>query len=289
MRGINLIGKLAFLTLASIAIATTASYGQASPPQAQAKPTPAPPTIKFDVVSIKPCEALDWHGKVTDMPTNGDYFHIQCQPITRLVNFSFSDVGPYQLKNEPEWVDTEPYDFMGKVAPEDIATWQKMSLATKRLMGRAMLADALNLKMHMELQSRPIYALVVGKDGPKLTEHKPDPDSPAQTANASNHAEVHWLDRDHVSYANASMKDLAVGLAVRLDRNVVDQTGLPGRYDFTEEYLPYPTYDPKSADPDSSEIPAILDGVKSLGLKLEPAKADTSVIVIDHIERPREN
>jgi uncharacterized protein (TIGR03435 family) len=289
MRGMNLIGRRLLLSAASIAIATTASYGQGSPPQTQAKPTPAPPTIKFDVISIKPCEALDWHGKVTDMPANGDYFHIQCQPITRLVNFSFSDVGPYQLKNEPEWVDTEPYDFMGKVAPEDIATWQKMSLATKRLMGRAMLADALNLKMHMELQSRPIYALVVGKDGPKLTVHKPDPDAPPQAANASFHAEVHWLDRDRVSYANASMSDLAVGLSVRLDRNVVDHTGLPGRYDFTEDYLPYPSYDPKSVDPDSSEISAILDGVKSLGLKLEPAKADTSVIVIDHIDRPQAN
>jgi uncharacterized protein (TIGR03435 family) len=85
------------------------------------------------------------------------------------------------------------------------------------------------------------------------------------------------------------MKDLAVGLAARLDRNVVDQTGLPGRYDFTEEHLPYPMYDPKSPDLDGSEIPAILEGVKSLGLRLQPAKADTSVIVIDNIDRPHTN
>jgi uncharacterized protein (TIGR03435 family) len=283
----NLIGNLLLLCAATVAVATPTSYGQTNPPLAPAKP--AQPTIKFDVVSLKPCEALDWHGKVTDMPTNGDYVAIRCQPITRLLNFAFSEIGPYQLKNEPDWVDTEPYDFLAKVAPEDIATWQKMTLGSKRLMGRAMLADALNLKMHIEQQTRPIYALVVGKDGPKLTAHTPGPDDPPAAANASVHAEVHWLSRDQVSYSNASMSDLAVGLAARLDRNVVDQTALPGRYDFTEEYLPYPSYDPKSPDSDSSDIPAILDGVKSLGLKLEPTKADTSVIVIDHIERPPAN
>jgi uncharacterized protein (TIGR03435 family) len=258
-------------------------------PTPKAAPAADQPTIKFDVVSIKPCEELDWHGKITDMPGDGDYLHIQCQPVTRLVNFAFSDLGPYQLKNEPEWVGTEPYDFRAKVAPGDIATWQKMSLATKRLMGRAMLADALNLKMHIEQQSRPIYALVVGKDGPKMTVHQPGADDPPVAAGASVHAEVHWLSRNQVSYSNASMADLAVGLSARLDRTVVNQTGLTGRYDFTEDYLPYPSYDPKSPDSDSSEIPTILDGVKSLGLKLEPAKADTSVIVIDHIDRPQAN
>jgi bla regulator protein BlaR1 len=287
MRKFNIIGKL-LLTYAAF-VALHPSYGQTGTSQALANPAQAPPSIKFDVVSFKPCEALDWHGKVTDIPTGGDYVARRCQPLTGLINFAFSDLGPYQLKNEPEWVDTEPYDFLAKVAPEDVAAWQKIPLAGKRLMGRAALAEALNLKMHIEQQTRPIYALVVAKDGPKLTEYKPGPDEPPPVPNASVHAAVHWLDRDHVSYSNASMNDLASGLAARLDRTVVNQTGLTGRYDFTEEHLPYPAYDPKSPNSDGSEIPAILDGVKSLGLRLEPAKADTSVIVIDHIERPHTN
>ncbi len=150
---------------------------------------------------------LDWHGKVTDMPTNGDYIAIRCQPITRLVNFAFSDLGPYQLKNEPEWVDTEPYDCLAKIAPADIATWQKMTLGSKRLMVRIMLADALNLKMHIEQQPRPIYALVVAKDGPKLTEHKPGPDDPPPGSITLVHAGAHWVSPDEVAYTNASMRD----------------------------------------------------------------------------------
>jgi len=287
MRKINNVGKLLLLSAALVAVATPTSYGQTNPPQAKVA-APAP-TIKFDVVSFKPCEELDWHGKITEIPADGDFVAKRCQPLSRLINFAFSDIGPYELKNAPEWLDTEPYDFLAKVAPEDIAAWQKMTVASKRLMGRAMLADALSLKMHIELQTRPIYALVVAKDGPKLSEHKPDPDAPPPVPNASVRAEVHWLNRDQVSYANASMADLAGALAARLDRNVVNQTGLLGRYDFTEEHLPYPTYDPKSPDADGSEIPAILDGVRSLGLRLQPAKAETSVIVIDNIDRPHTN
>jgi len=286
MRRIDFVKRLLLLT-AAFAVASHASFSQAG--QAQAKPAPDAPTIKFDVISFKPCEALDWHGKVTDMPAGGDYLAIHCYPIFRLINFAFSDIGPYQLKNQPEWVDTAPYEFLAKVASEDIPVWQKMSVATKRLMGRAALAEAVNLKMHIEQQTRPIYALVVAKDGPKLTEHKPGPDEPPPAPNASAHAEVHWLSRDQVSYSNASMTDLAGGLAARLDRAVVNQTGLIGRFDFIEQYLPYSTYDPKAPDADSSEIPAILDGVKSLGLRLEPTKADTSVIVIDHIDGPQAN
>ncbi len=40
---------------------------------------------------------------------------------------------------------------------------------------------------------------------------------------------------------------------------------------------------------ETTDFAAIIDGVQSLGLKLEPGKADTSVIVIDHIEKPSEN
>jgi uncharacterized protein (TIGR03435 family) len=48
-------------------------------------------------------------------------------------------------------------------------------------------------------------------------------------------------------------------------------------------------YDPKSPNSDTSDFPAVIDGVESLGLRLDSAKADTSVILIDHIDRPHAN
>jgi uncharacterized protein (TIGR03435 family) len=85
------------------------------------------------------------------------------------------------------------------------------------------------------------------------------------------------------------MADLADGLAARLDRDVINKTGLTGRYDFHVKPLPSAHYDPKTTDVDSTDFAGIIEGVKNLGLRLEPAKADTTVIVIDHIERPADN
>jgi uncharacterized protein (TIGR03435 family) len=91
---------------------------------------------------------------------------------------------------------------------------------------------------------------------------------------------------DEVAFTNASMSDLVSSLSARLDRNVVDKTGLTARYDFHVKPLPIAHYSAKSVDVEDTDFGAIIDGVKSLGLRLEPAKADTSVI--DHMDRPSE-
>jgi uncharacterized protein (TIGR03435 family) len=68
------------------------------------------------------------------------------------------------------------------------------------------------------------------------------------------------------------------------DRQVVDQTGLKGRYDFHLTYA----LDPLA--PDAGAAPDIFQAVqKQLGLKLEPTKAHVDVIVINHIEKPSAN
>ena len=85
------------------------------------------------------------------------------------------------------------------------------------------------------------------------------------------------------------MGDLTSSLSARLDRNVVDKTGLTARYDFHVKPLPMAHYSAKSGGVEDTDFGAIIDGMKSLGLKLEAAKADSSVIVIDHIDRPAEN
>ena len=195
-------------------------------------------------------------------------------------------MGTRQLRNAPDWVDADGYEFLAKVAPEDVPEWHKTSLGTKRLMLRMVLEDALNLKMHIELQPRPIYALVVAKDGPKLTEHKLGPGDPPSTPNTLVHAGVEWVGPDEAAFMNASMGDLVSSLSARLDRIVVDQTGLTARYDFHVQPLPAEHYGAKSGGVGETDFAGIIDGVKTLGLKLEPANTYTIVNVIDHIDRP---
>jgi uncharacterized protein (TIGR03435 family) len=254
--------------------------------QAAAAMVPAAPSIKFDVISFKRCERIDTTHKVTILPPDGDSIGKHCQVLRALINLAYDSASPYLLKGEPDWVDTDPYDFQAKVAPQDVPAWQKMDTSSKRLMVRAALAEALNLRMHTEIQSRPVYNLVVAKGGPKLTESKPDPNA---TPGAPPNGDVHWIGIDEAAYTGTTMAGLASGLTARLDRNVIDKTGLAGYYDFHLKPLPFAHYDPKTSDVESTDFAAIIDGVKNLGLSLEPAKADTSVLVIDHIDRPTEN
>lgn len=248
----------------------------------------AGPPIKFDVVSFKKCERLELSRKNTEIPPGGDSIARHCQATAALFDFAFGGgSSTYLLKGEPAWVDTDPYEFLAKVAPEDVPAWQAMSLEDRRLMVRDMFTGVLHLKLHQETAARPIYNLVVDKGGPKLTPSKPDPDAPP--ASVGNMGNMHYIGPDEAVYTGATMKLLANTLGARLDRNVVDKTGLTGTYDFHVKPLPFAHYDPKTSSAEGTDFAAIIDGVKDLGLKLEPAKADTTVFVIDHIDRPPED
>jgi len=68
---------------------------------------------------------------------------------------------------------------------------------------------------------------------------------------------------------------------------VHDDTGLTGRYDLS---FPRPSFANNSlADPTADTSPTIFSVLAGLGLKLEPAKREVEILVIDHIEKPTEN
>jgi len=271
--------------IAQATSAPTATSLNGTAPAATAT-EPTQPTIKFDVVLLKRCAPNDVAAYNTI--STGDSWQRQCRPIRGLLDLAYGGGSTYLLKGEPDWVDTDAYNFLAKVAPEDAAAWQKMDVPAKRLMVRAVLPDILNLKVHTEIQSRPIYNLVVAKGGSNLTPSKPDPNAPTGTQTVAT-GSVHWVAFDEAAYTNSTMLDLAGGLAARLDRDVIDKTGLTGRYDFHVKPIPYPHYDPKTSNVEDTDFSGIVEGVKNLGLRLESGKADTTVIVIDHIERPSEN
>jgi uncharacterized protein (TIGR03435 family) len=281
--------KVALLLTATLfapcLFAQTSNAPSATSPSAT-PPAATPPTIKFDVVYLKRC-AADNYGTGRTIAT-GDSWQRHCQPIKGLLDLAYGGGSTYLVKGEPDWVDSDRYDFVAKVAPEDVVVWQKMDDSTKRLMVRAALPDALNLKVHIEIHTRPVYNLVVAKGGPKLTPTKPDPNTPSD-AKTPVRGSVEWVSVDEAAYTNCSMADLVDALAARLDRDVINKTGLTGKYDFHVKPLPGAHYDRKTTSVEYTDFGGIIEGVKNLGLKLESGKADTTVIVIDHIERPVEN
>jgi uncharacterized protein (TIGR03435 family) len=97
---------------------------------------------------------------------------------------------------------------------------------------------------------------------------------------------------------NANMSDLASLMqAAVLDRPVVDQTGLTGRYDFTLKWTPdefqfrnFGAQLPKPAADAPDAPPDLMTAMQQqLGLKIEGTKAPVEILVIDHVEKPSAN
>ncbi len=189
-----------------------------------------------------------------------------------------------------------------------------------RLMMQSLLADRFKLTVHFEAREAAVFALNLvrpGKTGPKLrpyAEGPPCPDSftlPTGVPGAddvfpANCETAAMSERNGVRLIgtrNTTMSLLATAIASygamagEIDRPVVDQTGLSGRFDFTVEYKlgendqfrrPGPP-NPGAPPPDPSGAPFLNAVREQLGLKLVSSKTTMQILVVDHVERPSAN
>jgi uncharacterized protein (TIGR03435 family) len=79
-------------------------------------------------------------------------------------------VASYQISG-PAWLDSERYDITAKV-PDGVPTDQIPAML------QTLLVDRFKMTVHKESKEEPIYALVVGKGGPKLTKSSETNDAP---------------------------------------------------------------------------------------------------------------
>jgi uncharacterized protein (TIGR03435 family) len=151
-----------------------------------------------------------------------------------------------------------------------------------RQMLPALLADRFHLKIHRESRELSVYALVVGKNGPKLSS---DGRGICGSRTSGFMTSVGAGFRLFASCApNTSLVQLAELLARETDRPVVDQTGLTGGYAFKLQW----TEDTAPVQSDSA--PSFFTAVQEqLGLRLDPQRAMTDVLVIDHADPPSPN
>ena len=90
------------------------------------------------------------------------------------------------------------------------------------------------------------------------------------------------------------MTNLCRFLTLRLNRKVVDRTGITGMFDIVDVFdLRVESTLANIADESGLNAPdpaaAFRDGLQKLGLRLESTKDATEFIVIDHVERPSAN
>jgi uncharacterized protein (TIGR03435 family) len=259
------------------------------PTLAQQAPTPT-----FEVVSIRPSAP----NAATSWLFTPDGYRMTGVPLSRVVLMAYfpgSALQSNRLKNMPTWVTTDRYDIQAKVAPADVAEWQKNHSAMKpknemlQAMLQAMLAERCKLVVHRVQAEMEGEALVIGKHGPKLKEAKPGEELPkgvnlpgdGVAVGSVRGAPLQW------TFHHASMDALRSFLATGArGGNLEDRTGLTGSYDFMlskrEDYV-------APAEQVGNPDPADFWNLEALGLELRPVKVIGEVIVVDHIERPSEN
>lgn len=182
-------------------------------------------------------------------------------------------------------------------------------------MVQGFLAERFHLRLHWETKEMPVYDLIVGKGGAKVKESS-NQDDEEETPAAASGAEVKvpktklgedgypvmpsgfsgvtmMITPDGAAHArlqflHKTMEDLAGALTVRLDRPLVDKTGLTGFYDISL----YWELAPRPGDPTPLERGPSLEAAvpEQLGLRLVGRKGDFRVLVVDHVDSsPSEN
>ena len=252
---------------------------------ASAQTSVQPPA--FDVVSVKPTQtAAD--GAPIESPQNGDGITMRNVTTHEMIDYAYSFHHPELVSGLPEWAKTKNYDLAAKVTDANLAAFRKLNQEQRRQMLQAVLAERFQLKVHREPKQAPIYALVVGKKGVKMKESQDRTSVTTGTLLPT---------AKGITGKAVQMATLALMLS-RLDlgREVVDRTGLTGRYDFTLRCAPTEAMRPVingQMQPISEEdvaLPSIFTALQEqLGLKLEPTKGSIEGLVIDHIEQPSEN
>jgi uncharacterized protein (TIGR03435 family) len=130
---------------------------------------------------------------------------------------------------------------------------------------------------HRETRDLPLYSLVAGKNGPKLTQDNDGLFTRTRTGCG------------HLAGTHVTLDVLATMLSRLLEHDVLNRTGLLGKFDFQLDWTPDAGPCPASAEaPDRPSFAAALQ--EQLGLKLEATKGPAEILIIDHLERrPSEN
>jgi len=88
------------------------------------------------------------------------------------------------------------------------------------------------------------------------------------------------------------MSQLAAALSVRVDRTVLDRTGLSGSFTVDLSWRPdeFSATDPAAREPDDRNFPSLFAAVQEqLGLRLQPDRGPVPILVIEWVDRPSED
>jgi uncharacterized protein (TIGR03435 family) len=145
---------------------------------------------------------------------------------------------------------------------------------------QALLVERFKLQVHREQKDLPVYLLTVAKGGHKL--HASGSEDPMKLQ----------FTAGSMVFQSASIADLIQFLtAFSFDRPLVDNTGISGRFDFKLTVgVPDSEIGEMKRALAQGGASLFMDALAPLGIKLDPQKTLTDVLVVDHAEKvPAQN
>ena len=286
-----------FVAHAMIADAKSSSSEIADASQAATPPDNAAPTADdmslgpaFEVATIRPGSMNDGRRSFGSTVDASGKFTGSDVRLSSLVSLAYAgDPSKVRVSGGPKWAESDLFDINAKIDDAYMSGWDKLSYRERvdrmRPMIRTLLAQRFQLKLHVEMQPTPVYALVQAKGGSKLKE-VPAPEASDNDPQAA----MRWMDQNPGKPRPGSIfctGNTCTGTAIRVseainqiagsahaDRKVIDATGLKGYYNFT------------MTQPQHDDQDAMAEVADDLGLKFEPRTVPVKTFVIDSAEKP---
>lgn len=236
-----------------------------------------PASDRFEVVSIR--RNVTGEGE-NNAPDPGRY-RVRNAPVASLIMGAYGFL-PERVEGMPEWARLERYDIDAR--PEAGTAEVRANHV------QTMLRERFGLVARIEPRELPIYALVLARPdgalGPRLRRNMLDCNDEAAMAKAQAARNGQFVcrgsaGRERLTMHAMTIRSVANALTGAAGRQVIDRTGLEGRFDADLEW---------AASPEVVDRVSVFTAVQEqLGLRLVADTAVLDVLIVDRVERPSEN
>jgi uncharacterized protein (TIGR03435 family) len=242
------------------------------------KPMPATANPSFEVATIKPARPEEPRYGIT---LRGRDVVTWNTTLMNLLTFAYG-VHPKQVEGLPEWATTDKYEITARPDGDGLPNDRQLKSMFQKL-----LAERFKLTLHRDKKEQSVYELNTTRAGSKMTPSAGDPNGLPGLG---------FQGLGKLVVVNATMADFASLFQTSvLDRPVVDQTGLTGRFDFTLNWTPDESQFRAMGvrvppPPDNATLPNLFTAIQEqIGLRLEATRAPADVLVVDKVDKPSEN
>lgn len=168
------------------------------------------------------------------------------------------------------------FDIEARMDADDESAYAALNTDARRLILQRLLRERFNLSSTRGMRERDVYLLEVDK-GSKMGGMLVETEAEKKQLALITKMRPGFMEAERISMAG-----LAQVLAESAGRQVLDRTGMPGRYRFTLRWTP--------DTEDATEWPELATAIREqLGLRLVAAKVPVEIVVVSHVDRPSQD